>query len=127
AFGLEQAVVDLFADRAQVVEGRQRLGRLEVLGVIDGRFRAKGTGWREKGEAHPQRRDCLVAFEAGGLLLGDADEDDALFSREAGALLGGDGVLVLAAAEMDDRHSVLVSEGVNGVSEAVEQWSVQGW
>src|SRR5207245_11323265 len=28
AFGLEQAVVDLFADRAQVVEGRQRLGRL---------------------------------------------------------------------------------------------------
>ena len=64
-----------------------------------------------------------MAFEAGGLLLGDADEDDAVFSSKALALLGGDGVLLLAAAEMDDRDIVLLGESVDGASEPFEQRS----
>jgi hypothetical protein len=43
------------------------------------------------------------------------------------ALLGGDGVLLLAAAEMDDRDIVLLGEGVDGASEPFEQRSEQGW
>jgi hypothetical protein len=35
---LEEAGVDLFANRAQMVQGRQRFGRLEVFGVVDGGF-----------------------------------------------------------------------------------------
>jgi hypothetical protein len=38
ALSFEEAGVDLFADRAQVAERGERLGRLEVFGVVDGGF-----------------------------------------------------------------------------------------
>ena len=68
-----------------------------------------------------------MAFEAGGLFLGDAEKDDAFFRREASALLGSDGVLLLPTTEMDDRDGVLVGEGIDGVDEALEQRPKQGW
>src|SRR5437879_4288629 len=74
-----------------------------------------------EGETHSRLPCLLVAFEAGGLLLSDADEDDTVFIREAGVLLGGDGVFLLAAAEVDDRNIVQLGEGVDRVSEAFEQ------
>ncbi len=80
-----------------------------------------------EGEADALLGRVLVAFEAGGLLLGDADEDHALFSGKAGALLGSDSVLLLTAAEMDDRDIVLLGEGIDGVHKAFEQRSEQGW
>jgi hypothetical protein len=49
------------------------------------------------------------------------------FSGKAGALLGRDSVLLLTAAEMDDRDIVVLGEGIDGVDEAFEQRSEQGW
>jgi hypothetical protein len=69
----------------------------------------------------------LLAFEAGRLLLSNADEHDAFVGSEAGAVLGSDAILLLTAAEVDDRDRVLVSEALDVVGEALQQWSEQGW
>src|SRR6266849_2087190 len=75
-------------------------------------------GLAREGKTHARLVGLLVAFEAGGFLLG--------FSSEAGALLRSHSVPLLPAAEVDDRDMVLVGEGINGVDEAFEQRSEQG-
>ena len=75
----------------------------------------------------PCSETCFLAFEAGRLLLSAADEHDAFVCSEARAVLGSDAILLLTAAEVDDRDRVLVSEALDVVGEALQQWSEQGW
>jgi hypothetical protein len=84
-------------------------------------------GLAREREAHTLLGNVLLAFEADGLLLGNADEHHAFVGSEARAVLGGDAILFLTAAEMDDRDRVLVSEALDVVGEALQQRTEQGW
>src|SRR6266699_6630636 len=83
-------------------------------------------GLAREGEAHTLLGNVFLAFEAGRLLLSDADEHHAFIGSEARAVLGSDAILLLTAAEVDDRDRVLVSEALDVVGEALQQWSEQG-
>ena len=103
-------------------EGRPPLAILNVeINLIDVDRLAR------EGEAHALFGDVLLAFEAGGFLLGDADEHHAFVSREVRTVLGGDAVFLLAAAEMNNGYVVLVGEGGHFVGEALQQRSEQDW
>jgi len=78
-------------------------------------------------EAHTLLGNVFLAFEAGRLLLSDADEHHAFVGSAARALLCSEAILLLTAAEVDDRDRVLVSEALEVITEAVQQRSEQGW
>src|SRR6516162_2629916 len=84
-------------------------------------------GLAREGEAHSLLGHVFLGFEAGGFLLSDADEHHAFVGSEARAMLGSDAILLLTAAEVDDRDGVLVSEALDVVGEALQQRSEQGW
>src|SRR5205823_1843531 len=84
-------------------------------------------GLAREREAHTLLRHVFLAFEAGRLLLSDADEHHAFVASEAGTVLGSDAILLLTAAEMDDRDRVLACEALDVIGEALQQRSEQGW
>ena len=68
----------------------------------------------------------FLAFEAGRLLLSDADEHHAFVGSAARALLCSEAILLLTAAEVDDRDRVLACEALDILREALQQRSEKG-
>jgi len=65
------------------------------------------------------RAGLFMGFERAHLLLGDAEHDDALAGREAGAMGRGDCIFVLPGFEVHDRSRVGRHTLFNGGDEAV--------
>jgi hypothetical protein len=65
------------------------------------------------------RPAAFVGFEGPHLFLRHAEDHDPLLGREAGAIAGHDGVLVLPRFELDLRNAVARDELVDGVDKAI--------
>lgn len=125
----EQAAVGVSADLAQMIEVVDVAADAEVaVEKIDVElFDEDGGAVEAENRAGEARVSLLEGAEGTDLLLGHADEDDALLPFERGEARLGHIFLTLPRLERNDGDAVAGGEGFHGADEPSSHLAQQGW